>query len=692
MELSQQKDSANLLENRKLFLKFNQHKIEQAQKVFAEPYRSAFLIIPRLLHINQPGLPGYVEGDVPCGIYNYTIDLQSQFCGEQLFPDHIIRRNENLNPVIHSLLLVGSIGSIAHNDKSDLDYTLLVDKSSLSENDLELFKTKLALIESWTWQEFGLETHFFINDYHEVKDDIFGESDSESTGSALAKLLKEEIYRTLILVAGKIPFWWIVPVETSDELYENLLQKVNEGHTLLDKNDFIDIGNVAEISDGEFFGGSIWALIKSFKSPFKTLMKMGLLEEYMFDKTPFNLLCHQIKKKVFSGDDLYPIDPYLILFEHVEKFFQHAKSANEIDALRTAFYMKTCVQTQSIKLSNNSGNSQHSILPKLIENWDWPPLKRTELNEYETWQMKQKAALANRINKILMTSYKNISEKNKTLDCGENLITKRDTHLLGRKLFSIFGKSPDKVENQFSLIEGKTAEQALTFLYDPMGLKGKGIWYLIRGITLAKIADVDSESIIKSAGTLPLLLAFTAFNQFFKSSTDLLIRPDNLSITHSNLKDILDQMTSFFGQLNVAAITNDDLLTTARISKLFLIIDFGIFVPRDVFSGIIHDCKTDAELNLFINKRISKIQSTTAIYLSSWGELFCKTFSGINCMDNCMDNLSRIITNENAAEKDFLKVYFPNKTKEAIQIPWLNRYMIRTLRTKKVALTHRAAS
>jgi len=692
MEFSQQSDSANLIENRRFFLRFNQYKIDQAQKVFSEPRRSVFFTIPRLLHVNQQGLPGYVEGDVPCGIYNYTIDRQSQFCGEKLFPNHVIRRSENLNPAIHSLLLVGSMGSIAQNEKSDLDYTLLVDKSSLSENDLELFQKKLELIEAWAWEEYRLETHFFINDTREVKNNIFGESNSESTGSALAKLLKEEIYRTLIHVAGKIPFWWIVPVETNNERYENLIHQVNQGQTLLDKNDVIDIGNVAEISDGEFFGGSIWALIKSFKSPFKTLMKMGLLEEYMFNKTSFNLLCHQIKKKVFSADDSSPIDPYLMLYERVEKFFQNAKSDNEIDALRIAFYMKIGARIDSAGLCNNSNDSQHSPLLKLMESWGWSPLKLKNLNEYTTWQMKQKTALGTRINKILMNSYKNISEKNKALGGGQNLITKMDTHLLGRKLFSFYGKSPDKVENQFALVDGKTAENALTFLYVPAGLKGKAAWYLIRGITVAHIADIKSESIIKSADTLQFLLAFTALNQFYKISTDLLIRPDNLSITHSNLKGILNQLTGFFGQSNIAAITNEDLLATARISKLYLIIDFGTSVPREVYSGVINDCKTDAELNTFINKRISKIQNMTAIYLNSWGELFCKIYSGFNCMHQCMKDLSRIITNENAAEKDFLKVYIPNKTREELQMPWLNRHVVRTLRTRKVALTQRAAS
>ena len=90
-----------------------------------------------------------MEGDPPCGIYNYTIDRQAQFSGEKLFPDHVIRRAENLNPAIQSLLLVGSMGSVAQNEKSDLDYTLLVDKSSLSKTALEsLHRRKFPMVDN----------------------------------------------------------------------------------------------------------------------------------------------------------------------------------------------------------------------------------------------------------------------------------------------------------------------------------------------------------------------------------------------------------------------------------------------------------------------------------------------------------------------------------------------------------------
>ena len=116
MDFSAPEDSVNLLENRRFFLQFNQYKIERALITFSEFERMIFVLIPRLLHVNQEGLPGYLEDEVPCGIYNFTIDRQSQTFAEKLFPELIIRRQENLNPIIHSFLLVGSMGSIAQNN------------------------------------------------------------------------------------------------------------------------------------------------------------------------------------------------------------------------------------------------------------------------------------------------------------------------------------------------------------------------------------------------------------------------------------------------------------------------------------------------------------------------------------------------------------------------------------------------
>ena len=629
---------------------------------------------------------------VPCGIMNHTIDRQSQTFAEQLFPTRITQRNENLNPVIQSLLLVGSVGSIAQNINSDLDYTLLIDRSSISDQDMQLLKQKLRLIETWAEEEFDLELHFFINDCVDVKNNIFGESDSECTGSALAKMLKEEMYRTMILAAGKIPFWWIVPVTTDDAQYDRLFDQISKGNTVLNKDEFIDMGNIADISDGEFFGGSIWTLIKSFKSPFKTLLKMGLLEDYVFRKSSFNLLCHQIKERVFSGDDSYQVDPYLMLYERVEKFFQDKKTAKEIDALRVAFYMKMGTPVNSAQLDKITHDEKQTVLNDKLKLWDWPESKLETLNTYADWQMNRKVAMGKRINHILMSSYESISEKNKSLAPSETLITKRDTHLLGRKLFSYFRKAPNKVENLYSVVDGHTAETALTFLLDKNSSREDPVWYLIRGKTMSHIEQVDPENIIKKASSLPFLIAFTAFNQLFRRSTDLLIRPDNLSLNKVNLEIILNQLNGFLGQVNITAIHNKDLLSPVRITKLYLIVDFGIPVPREIYMGDFNQCKSNEEMKQFLMKRINKIKNITAVYLTSWGELFCKSHYGLHSMKRCMEELSNQIESETVSEKNFLKVFIPSNRREILQIPWLTKYVNRSLNNRKAPIAKQQAS
>ena len=139
---------------------------------------------------------------------------------------------------------------------------------------------------------------------------------------------------------------------------------IQNNKTLLKREEYIDMGNVDEISDGEFFGASIWALIKSFKSPFKTLMKMGVLEDYMFTETKSNLLCHQVKQRIFDGTPYEKIDPYLLMFTRVQKFFSDTKNDPEVDALRAAFYLKVGTQVSVEELENGSEHWKKIILIK----------------------------------------------------------------------------------------------------------------------------------------------------------------------------------------------------------------------------------------------------------------------------------------------------------------------------------------
>ncbi|MEE9499433.1 MAG: class I adenylate cyclase [Nitrospinaceae bacterium] len=681
MNDSKTKISNTLFNNRQLFLRYNQSKINRILETLSATDRLVFTLIPRLLHINQEGLPGYIQDDVPCGIHNFKIHQEYQMAAERLFPNVIMRGGENHSSFIDTLLLMGSTGSMAQSQKSDLDFTLLVDKHSVSPERLVLFDKKLGLIEEWTWNTFNLEIHFFNNDILDVKNDIFGESDSESTGSAQAKLLKEEMYRTAVITGGKIPFWWIVPLNTDDLMYRNLHHLVKTNQTLLNPDDFLDIGNVDDISKDEFFGGSIWALIKSFKAPFKTLIKMGLLEEYMFNNTKSNLLCHDIKKKIFSGVPYEKIDAYKILFERVEKYFLATKTEHEVDALRIAFYLKTGSKVNNYELVHGSTDLNKKMLIELINGWNWSPEKMEELNTYLNWQMMKKVALGNRTNQILMNSYKKISGANSKLGSGKSLITERDTHLLGRKLFSFYRKALNKVENLFALVDGETGEKELTFFLHQTNPADKGTWYLIRGKILALLELIPPENIIKKASTLQFLVAFTCFNNLYNDDTSLLLRTEQQSIKDQDLRALLSDLSSFLAQVNIADISNEDLLANASIKQAFVIVDFGNPIPKEITIENINECKTQKEYSNYITKRLERIRSVVTIYLTSWGELFCKTYSGINCMERSLKNLLLQTSSLVLDNPDYLKIFVPGSRRDSANLFWLNTYILKILKS-----------
>ena len=687
-------DEEIICSNRQDYLMFNRFKIDRTMNTLSKIDRLIFLVIPRMLHVHQEGLPGYFDGNPPCGIHNFELTMEAQIAAEKLFPEIIIRRNPKLNPVIHTALLMGSLGSIAQTKKSDLDYTLLVNKKDFTDESMKLFQKKLNLIETWTWDNYQLESHFFINDYEEVKNNIFGESDSESTGSALAKLLKEEMYRTMIIVTGKIPFWLVSPVDCDDNLYNQLYEKLTSGKTLLKKEDFIDMGNVDDISPGEFFGGSIWALIKAFGSPFKTLMKMGVLEEYMFGDTKSNLLCHQVKSKYFNGTAYLDIDPYLGMFERVQKFFTETKSKEDVDTLRHAFYLKVGTQISVEEYEKGSKDWKKDTLIKMIKEWGWTAEKIDRVNQYADWQMMQKVELGNRINKILMASYKNISIKNKELDPSESLITEKDTHLLGRKLFSFYKPAPNKVDNLGALVDGKTAENELTFIggkVDATDKNSKSEWYLLRG-KINTLAEVDKDSVIRKSATLQFLLAFAVFNSLYSEKTAVWLVGEGESIKENEVTSLLKILKKFIESVNIAALSNEDLLSNSEVSQLFMLVDFGSPPPAIISMGNIKDCKNKAELSKFVNERIERIKNITTIYLTSWGELYCKSYAGLNCLTRCISDLGPQLKRERVQNIEFLKVYIPSGRKDILTLPWLNSYITQSLKIKSSAQTQKATT
>ena len=104
----------------------------------------------------------------------------------------------------------------------------------------------------------------------------------------------------------------------------------------------------------------------------------------------------------------------------------------------------------------------------------------------------------------------------------------------------------------------------------------------------------------------------------------------------------------------------------------------------------IKDCKNKAALSKFVNERIERIKNITTIYLTSWGELYCKSYGGLNCLTRCISDLGPQLKRERIQNIDFLKVFIPSGRKEILSLPWLNSYISQSLKIKSTAPTQKA--
>lgn len=93
--------------------------------------------------------------------------------------------------------------------------------------------------------------------------------DSESCGSTQQQVLKEEFYRTCMVICGKTPLWWLCYDSPAPLNYnQTLLDIQGDGYW---EYDVIDFGDIERIDPREYFGAALWQFHKSLSRPLKSL-------------------------------------------------------------------------------------------------------------------------------------------------------------------------------------------------------------------------------------------------------------------------------------------------------------------------------------------------------------------------------------------------------------------------------------
>lgn len=596
----------DIRKNRNLFLTYNRQRRINAYELSPQTAPVAFEIIPALLSLNEPNFPGFVpKGKTACGVYGIGSSQNLKEIIDTYFPEtqkikysfqsHLINR-----PVIESLFLMGSIGTISQNSASDFDFWVCIDASRVNNADIDRLHLKAEKITDWCQQTFDMEVHFFIMDIKDIRDNNFGSVDEESAGSSQKKFLKEEFYRTLLLVRGKMPFWWAVPCGVSQKDYDTLWLALRNQNSL-DRDEFIDLGFLGDIPKEEFLGTTLWHLSKGIKDPFKALIKMAMMERHLSDTTQKPLLCDVIKKRVLAGRGvLRNTDPYLLMIQTILEYYTGQERLDKVELLQKAFYIKANPKLTRLKLISRKANHQIEVFKSLLDDWEWSLNLCEDLNQIKNWSYVRHLKLSAQINTFFSSTYKELRKslpEDKT-----QTITEHDLTLLGRKLYVLFAKNKGKLQlTPFLKKEGLVLEKCI-FQYKK-DRAGRTRWHLYDA-TKYPFAKEERRSRIFTSRRVARSAAWLVNNglyDFHKTQIELTPNPSGLNV--NDLVELLKHLQGYFppalSQIKLGA----NLKTAARHNQIMMVTD----LEREKSNG--------------------ESTGTDLIYNNTWGELYTETYT-----------------------------------------------------------------
>jgi len=172
------------------FLQVNNGRRDRMLSTLSVRHQQFVQALPLLLHLNHPALPGYITGGTPCGIKGYTPEQEHLRAARALARSFHYRKSRSVLKEILGVYLMGSTGTIAHSDKSDMDFWVCYDPA-MNPIALGELRKKLDAITQWA-EEIHLEAYFFLMDPEQFKTGQRKGLSGEDCGSTQHFLLLDE--------------------------------------------------------------------------------------------------------------------------------------------------------------------------------------------------------------------------------------------------------------------------------------------------------------------------------------------------------------------------------------------------------------------------------------------------------------------------------------------------------------------
>jgi len=615
---------------KKRFLSLNNERLQRTRASLRASQQDVLDVLPLLFHVNHPSLPGYVSAHTPAGVANYYKEGQAIQAAQRLIRGFELRRAIRSSYDIQALFLIGSSGTIAHSTASDFD-VWLCHASDLTDEQLWELRKKGELIEKWA-DSHNLEMHFFLMDAQRFKRGEVLDLSSESSGTAQHDLLLDEFYRTALWLAGSYPMWWLVPPEQEvdyDEYVENLLQK-----RYVQASDVIDFGGLGRMPAEEFFGAAVWQIYKGVDSPYKSVLKILLMEIYVSEYPKVQFLSLRYKRAVYEEYDdefeLDRVDPYIMLINKLSEYLEFERAYERLDLVRRCFYFKVNMPLSKMRYQKGA-NWQQDRMKQLIKEWGWRFDYLCSLDGRNDWKIDKITRERTLLVKELTQSYFVLSEFARHHSGLEKMISEQDLNVLGRKLYAAFERKAGKLD---IINRGFSADlhEPLVALQQRVVSGGRESWYLFRGDGLQ---NEETSLPFKRSPSVMESLCWAYFNRLIDKRSSYVIRQQTSELSDREIVSIIRTLQDHFPQGRLPKAGIGDFAEKPKLLSVMLFVNVGTTTSA-AGRGMGHLITDASDALRYGASGVNLIQYIDAVYVTSWQEVLTFHYQGEQGLMDCM--------------------------------------------------------
>lgn len=576
---------------------FNRKRLVRALGRLDRDKQAYLRMLPHLLATDVFETRYTLEGVPPCEVWGYTPTLSALELTGQFFPK-VRPSGARAQVRILAVYAMGSLGTVAQTAQSDIDCWVCFDGDIDPDAEAGL-RRKLDALGLWAESEFGLEAHFFPMRMDDVRDNRFSSGDEESSGSAQALLLKEEFYRTAVRIAGKHLAWWVTPAGADKPTYEACIQAARR-YPVTGRPRLEDFGHLAPVPPDEYFGGSLWQMVKAVHSPFKSVLKLGLLETYADPASSHLPLCDRIKRNLFlNRRGARRTDPYASLLGTLRAYYADQGDAEAARLLTESFILKANLRDILFFLGRPARAEDMSLVTTLFGSQCAEMERRC--NTSVAWSFDKSLKMGAAVRRYMVATYERIQQ---TLSGGgrtDAQINAEDLTRMGRRIAANFSPRQHKVM-RVPFMDAAGGGFAILHFSASKAPGRKPVW-LVRGGSRSEAKRASSAlQLLHKSGDPVHMLAWLLANRLYSPRSLLQGDRTVAPISLADLQKLMPAMHEFFPFDQTFERDINEGLSPERVIRAFFI------------------------LNLTAAPDSRRIEQVSVVYATNWGEMYCRSF------------------------------------------------------------------